>query len=134
MPRRVLDTNILINHWGDQRRGLANARVTVQQARTWAKTLVGLQQTNLILTPIYIEYVAGKGTAHEVRLARAYLDQFNLADDGRITAQDWEEAKRIVQRVLPDRSPRQLGDCLIRAICNRLHLDILTADKRFPTY
>ena len=133
MPRRVLDTNILINFWGDKRRAAPRGRaVTVEDARQWAKELIKLYGTNAILTPIYIEYVSGKGSAREVSLARAYLEEFETLDADRIPPADWREARRIALRVRRDAGRRQLGDCIIRAICNRLNLDVLTADKRFP--
>jgi len=67
-----------------------------------------------------------------MKLARTFLGEFDIVDEGRILPDDWEVAKQIAQRVLRDRSPRQLGDCIIRAICKRLHLDVFTADRRFP--
>jgi predicted nucleic acid-binding protein len=128
----VLDTNILINFWIKKIKGKRLADLTRSDAARLARELIKLHGTNAILTPIYIEYVCGEGHAHAVTLARAYLQAFDLVDEGRILEQDWEEAKRIAHRVLPDNSPRQMGDCLIRAICKRLHLEILTADRRFP--
>jgi predicted nucleic acid-binding protein len=68
-----------------------------------------------------------------MKLARAYLGEFEIVDAGRILPADWKVAKQIAHRILRDRSPRQLGDCIIRAICNRLHLEVLTADRRFPS-
>ena len=133
MPRRVLDTNILSKHWDAcvhrRQRGRA---VTEDDAKRWARELIDLQGTRSILTPIAIEYVCRGATAHDVSLARAYLAEFDVADRGRVLPEDWEAAKRVAQRVLPDRRTRQLGDCLIRAICDRLNLDVFTGDKRFP--
>jgi predicted nucleic acid-binding protein len=132
MPRRVLDTNILINHWGDATRGVQLRDVKRDRAARWGRELAGLQNTNLILTPIYIEFVCGNATAHELQLARAYLGAFEIADGGTIHARDWIEARRIAERVPRDGRRRQLGDCLIRAICDRLNLEVFTAEKRFP--
>jgi predicted nucleic acid-binding protein len=67
-----------------------------------------------------------------VSLARAYLEAFELLDEDRIPPDDWRDARRISLRVSRDGRKRQVGDCIIRAICNRLNLDVLTADKRFP--
>jgi len=130
--RRILDTNILINHWGERSRERRVNDTTIKHATNWARELISLQRTNTILTPVYIEYVCGKGTEYEVKLARAYLSSFTIADGGRILPQDWEQAKLIAARVNRDGSRRQMGDCLIRAICNRLHYEVFTADKRFP--
>jgi predicted nucleic acid-binding protein len=132
MARRVLDTNILINFWNTKVRGKRLRDFKRADAMRWGNELIKLQGTDAILTPIYLEYVCGEGHAHAVTLARAYLQPFDLVDEGRILEQDWDEAKRIAQRVLPDNSPRQMGDCLIRAICKRLHIEIFTADRRFP--
>jgi predicted nucleic acid-binding protein len=128
----VLDTNILINFWIKKIKGKRLSDLTRSDAARWGRELIKLQGTNAILTPIYIEYVCGEGHAHAVSLARAYLQPFDLVDEGRILEQDWDEAKRIAHRVLPDNSPRQMADCLIRAICKRLHLEVFTADRRFP--
>lgn len=132
MPRRVLDTNILINHWGDRRRGAPHAEVRDADARQWGHDLIRLQGTNAILTPIHIEYLAGQRSARAVDLARTFLAAFEVVDHGRIIEQDWQNAARIAQRVPPDGSRRQMADCLIRAVCDRLHLDVFTADNRFP--
>jgi predicted nucleic acid-binding protein len=38
----------------------------------------------------------------------------------------------LVRRVPPDGSRRQMGDCLIRAIADRLNAEVLTRDAGFP--
>jgi hypothetical protein len=65
-------------------------------------------------------------------LARLYLAEFQVLDGGRISEQDWINAQRLAQRVPPDGSRRQMADYLIRAICDRLHHDVFTANNRFP--
>ena len=132
MALRVLDTNILINFWGDCRRKYQPAQITEELARAWGRELVTLQGTRAILTPIYIEYVAGKCSELEVIWARAYLSVLHLIDDGNVTDADWRNAKRIAARVPARQGRRQLGDCLIRAISERLHHEVTTMDKRFP--
>jgi hypothetical protein len=94
--------------------------------------LIAIHATNSLLTPIYIEYVCGQGSAHEVELARAFLSGFKIADKGQILKADWEHARRIAERVPRDGLRRQLVDCLIRALCNRLNLECFTFEKRFP--
>ena len=133
MPRRVLDTNILINFWAGKVVRHRTSVLTQRDAASWAKELIELQGTDAILTPIYIEFVCGQGDENWMKLARAYLDEFEIVDGGRILPDDWKVAKQIAQRILRDHSPRQLGDCIIRAICKRLNLDVLTADRRFPS-
>lgn len=132
MPRRVLDTNILINHWGDATRGLRVRHLRREHAVRFGRHLANLRDADSILTPIYLEYVCGRGSAHEVALARSYLSVFKIADGANVLPADWVEARRIAERVPHDGLRRQLGDCLIRALCNRLHLELLTAEKRFP--
>ena len=132
MPRRALDTNILVSHWIKVTRGIHPAALTTEQAARWGRELAKLLDTDLTLTPVCLEFICGQRSSHEVQLARAYLGTFRVADKGTILDQDWVEARRIAERVPRDGLRRQLGDCLIRAICNRLKLDVLTAEKRFP--
>jgi len=132
MPRRVLDTNILIGHWIKKSRGAPMRSFTTSNALRWGRELRESLDTNITLTPICLEFMCGQRSAHEIRLAKAYLSLLTVADGGMILKEDWIEAQRIAERVPRDGLRRQLGDCLIRAICNRLHLDVLTAEKRFP--
>jgi predicted nucleic acid-binding protein len=132
MPRRVLDTNILISHWARggvrRRRGQATEAV----AKQWGRDLSRTFDSDAIVTPVEVEYLCGQRTGDELRLARAYLSAFDVIDGGQVLPEDWSAAKRIASRVPRDGRPRQLGDCLIRAICDRLHVDVLTAERRFP--
>lgn len=98
----------------------------------WARGLIALEATNAILTPVYIEMVAGVTSSQELRLTRAFLKPFNIADEGKILAQDWDRAREIAQRVPFDKRKRQLGDCLISAIAKRLKSEVVTREKRFP--
>lgn len=46
--------------------------------------------------------------------------------------EDWKKARQIAERVPRNGKPRQLGDCLIRAIAARLkYYDMQTADDSF---
>ena len=132
MPRRVLDTNILINHWGDKLRSQRREELSETMAQQWARELIALTGAAAILTPVYLEYICGQTSATRVRLARAYLSVFEVADQGRILDDDWRRARQIAERVPRTGHRRQLGDCLIRAICDRLNLDLFTVDQRFP--
>ncbi len=132
MARRVLDTSILINHWRRTFKGIASNQISERQAIQCARRLIGERSTGAILSPIYIEYLCGPQNEREVRNARAYLDEFEIIDEGRILPQDWIESRRLAGRILRAGGPRQMGDCLIRAICTRLRLDVSTADSRFP--
>jgi predicted nucleic acid-binding protein len=132
VAKRVLDTNVLINHWIRSLGGRRLSDVRRAQAVAWANRLRELQGSAVILTPIYVEYICGQRNRHELDLARAYLGRFEIADRGNILRQDWDYARRLAERVPRDGLPRQLGDCLIRALCERLHLEYVTFEIRFP--
>jgi predicted nucleic acid-binding protein len=71
------------------------------------------------------------GTNQEtLQLTQAFLSEFRVIDAGTIPRSDWESATRRAKRIPRDGKPRQLGDCLIRAIAERLHYDLETFDKR----
>jgi len=94
--------------------------------------LVEAHNSNAVLTPVYIEFIAGVRSNAELRLAEVYLKQFDVIDKRSILKQDWEEAERLVRRVPRNGKPRHLVDCLIRAIANRLNKDVFTLDQTFP--
>ena len=62
---------------------------------------------------------------------KKYLEAEKLVDRQNIPPADCQEAQRLSQRVRRDGKRRQLGDCLIRAIANRLNFDVLTNDEGF---
>jgi predicted nucleic acid-binding protein len=130
MAKRVLDTNVLIAHWRGKLVGRAG--VTPKRVREWAEQVIQLHQTDAIVTPVYIEMIAGVQSQRELQLTRIFLQCFACVDERRILAQDWEEAIRLAQRVPPDGKPRQLGDCLIQAIAKRLRYEVVTKDLSFP--
>jgi predicted nucleic acid-binding protein len=131
MAKFVLDTSVLL-HWWNERRSRHRGPVTVDHAQAWGRALAAAEKTTAIVTPVLIEVVGGTTRAAELRLMRAFLEPFVCVDGQRITAHDWEEARRLAQRVPRDRRPRQLGDCLIRAIANRLHYEVRSGDTAFP--
>jgi predicted nucleic acid-binding protein len=100
--------------------------------RAWAGKLIDLHGSCRIPTPVYIEMVAGVTNADELKITQAYLDPFEIVDEGNLPKEDWKEAKFMAQRVSPKGGKRQLGDCLVRAIAKRLHCEVLTLDWRFP--
>ena len=133
MRKRILDSNKLINHWHAEWIKAKNRRsqLTKDDVRQWAQNLIASVQNDAILTPIYIEFIAGTRSSNELELACTFLGEFNCIDNGEITSQDWREAERYAMRVPKDGHPRELVDCLIKAIAKRLRMDIDTADKRF---
>lgn len=131
MKKQVLDTSILIAHWHTCRTA-ARGMITPAVVRWWAESLIRLRETDAIVTPVYVEMLAGVTSAEECRLTRAFLEKFHRIDGGRIPEEDWAEAIRLAQRVPRNAKPRQLGDCLIRAIADRLNYAVFTLDSSFP--
>ena len=58
MARKLLDTSVLIRYWS-KCRPEALQRVTVQDASNSGKSLTRLVNTDAIVTPVYLEFVAG---------------------------------------------------------------------------
>jgi predicted nucleic acid-binding protein len=131
MKKRILDTNILIGLW-QQRRSNSQAPVTTAKVKSWAKELINLYDTNAIVTPVYLEMLAGVSSKRELGLTRAFLDEFTCIDEGQIPKEDWDNAIRLAARIPRDGRPRQLGDCLIRALADRLRCEVITRDVGFP--
>src|SRR5262245_37234878 len=102
--RRVLDTSILINHWR-RRQARSFASITVADVQRWARELVELYRTDAIVTPVYLEFIAGVASRHEYRLARAYLAVFRCIDQGTILPSDWVTALQLAARVPRDGKP-----------------------------
>ncbi|MGB7160694.1 MAG: PIN domain-containing protein [Tepidisphaeraceae bacterium] len=127
--RRVLDTNVLIRGWHrSASRPLANA--SAEDARSWARKIIDLYRSDAIVTPVDIEFRAAARSQHELVLARSFLAVFRIVDDGRVTIDDWSYARRLAEHARP--KPRQLGDCLVRALSNRAGYDVETLDGTFP--
>ena len=131
MSARILDTSVLLRHW-KHRSGASLAGRTPDDAQHRAREAMDLYRSNVIVTAVYVEFIAGVRSSDELRLAERYLAQFKLLDDGESTKEDWEAAKRIAWRVPRSGKPRHLGDCLIRATAKRLRRDVYTLDKDFP--
>jgi hypothetical protein len=133
MPRRlVLNTSVLIRCWNAHPGRTPLSQLTERQTRGWARDLAKTYDTHSILTPIEGEMLAGTQSAEELRLTTALIGEFKSIDEGRILHQDWAEALRLAKRVPRNRAPRQLVDCLIRAIANRLGYDAESHDAWFP--
>ena len=131
MSRFFLDTSVLISN-GHRLSGGKLANSTEVDARAWARRVADHYKTSKVSTPVVIEFLAGTRNGRELSLARAYLDQFDIIDNGEILREDWDRARRIAERIPWDGKPRQLGDCLIRAIAQRFSCDVITSDDRFP--
>jgi predicted nucleic acid-binding protein len=131
--QRVLDTSFLIHHWLNSRGGKRLEACSEDDAKSWARDLIRIELTDALVTPVYIEMICGVSSSHELRLTRSFLQCFRIIDGGNILSEDWKEALRLAQRVPRDGKPRQLGDCLVRAISNRLNHDVRSLDKSFPS-
>ena len=79
-----------------------------------------------------MEFIAGARDAAELERMRAFLAEFVVIDHGRILPQDWKRALALAERIPSDGRPRSALDCLIRAIADRLHYDVDTADSGMP--
>jgi predicted nucleic acid-binding protein len=135
----ILDTSVLIAWWREKRpRDVVHAR---QRAR---ELIEKYTPPGCVVTPIRLEVLCGTRDPSEQQISEAYLKEFRCADEGKILAEDWIEAERIAKRVLfkstarkrkspPEPAPRDLGDCLIRAIANRLRMGVHSLDATFPS-
>jgi predicted nucleic acid-binding protein len=131
MAKRILDTSFLITHW-KRRGGQSPKDKTASDAKAWALELITIHNTNAIVTPVYLEVLVGVTNSNEMNLTRTYLSEFKIIDDGKITPKDWEKACQIAGRIPQSGKRRQLGDCLIAAISDRLKYEVLTMDGGFP--
>ena len=93
-----------------------------------ARQLVDETGASAIFAPVAIEFLCGATSAREIELYRAFLGEFKVIDEGRITPEDWENCRRYASRVPRDGKMRQFSDCLIDAIARRLGCEILTSD------
>lgn len=123
---RILDTNVLINHFGrfDKRK-----KRTPREFKMHGEELIEFQGSNLIVSPVLVEFLAG-ANREDLELRKAYLEPFEVLDKGNIPSADWDEAKRLAQWIRLGRE-RKLGDCLIEAIANRHNGDVISNDRDF---
>src|SRR5438874_6386477 len=117
MRRVVLDSALLIAHWNRCRQGPLD-QYSEADVAGWARKLITIERSSAVVTPVVLELVCGATSKHGLRLTRAYLREFKVIDKGTILDEDWEEAQRLAGRVPRSGKPRDLGDCLIRAIAN----------------
>jgi|SRR5208337_3058368 len=130
--RRVLDTSILISHWHRCRKARPFAQINETEAESWALRLIEIERSDAIVTPVLIEFLCGTRDKREMILARAFLKPFKAIDDRRTLERDWQEALRLAERVPANRRRRDLGDCLISAIAQRLNHEVRSLDTGMP--
>jgi predicted nucleic acid-binding protein len=126
MSIRILDTEMLISHYTRMTKSKS-----LDAVKAHARQLIKLQETNWILSPIRIEFLCGARDSNEFKLYSAYLEPFEVLDKQNIPSQDWSEAERRAQWVKESGRRRKLGDCLIQAIAQRLHAEVVTRDQDF---
>jgi predicted nucleic acid-binding protein len=88
-------------------------------------------QCRAIVTPVAIEFLCGARDQQEAAVFGAFLGHFNRIDEGVVLEEDWKAAENKARRVPRSGAARDLGDCLIRAIADRLKCDVLTIDRNF---
>ncbi len=77
MSRQILDTSVLISFWKLR----AKKRKTVPNlvdAEKWAKELIALRRTDLIVTPVFLEFVAGAKNREELELYKAFSNAIQI--------------------------------------------------------
>lgn len=126
MPKRVLDTNILIAHF--HRLGPLDGKGP-DEAEGWARGLIRDKETSAIVSPVVVEFLCGVLDERERELREGYLKAFEVIDEGKTLPQDWREARRLAKHPGFRPRSRDLGDCLILAICDRLKHEVVTDDK-----
>jgi hypothetical protein len=122
---------VLIRWWHQCRRGRPHANIQPDEVARWGKALAEFYKTDAIATPVFIEMIAGTMDGRELSLTRTYLDCFHCVDERQVPPADWKKAIRLASRVPRKARPRDLGDCLIRAIADRLNYDVITHDTGF---
>ena len=143
MPKRVLDTNILIDHL---RRRRPHEGKGPSDAAGWARELIENKGTDAIVSPVVIEILVGVRDAHDLAITEAFLGIFRVIDEGKVLPADRTEAARIAKRVVeydrdvprrrrkrgreprPMTGARDFGDCLITAIARRLNHEVDSGD------
>lgn len=131
MPARVLDTNYLIRIWHGRFPGRARVDSEVSAVRVARDWLRDFPQ-DVIVTPVRLEFQGGSRDRDELRRCDLFLAEFHVLDEGRIVPADWQQAERLARRVPRDGRSRGAIDCLVRAICIRLHADMATDDTGVP--
>ena len=134
MACRVLDTNRLLAIWhGKAPLAGKTVRVTsVKTAEDAVRRWLRENPDDVIVTPVRLEFLGGVRDKDELTWADAFLDGFELLDGGDVIPQDWTEAERLARRVRHGGRARGAMDCVIVAICRRLHADIDSDDTGLP--
>jgi hypothetical protein len=128
MARRVIDHNVVLGLWhgrGPNRKPVRSEETARQAVREWLRQ----HPEDGLVTPVRLEFLAGTKDREEQRLGDLFLDGFPLFDGGRVLVEDWIAAERFARRIRGTGRARGVVDCLILALCERLHADLYTLDK-----
>ena len=132
MNRTVLDSRQLIAFWRRRQTDAGGGAPDAATAAGWASDLERATGTASILSVTYLEFVGGAGSGAELRAYRAFLGGLEIVDGWEVRPSDFEQARRLAERVPRDRRPRGAMDCLIRALASRLGYAVRTGDRGFP--
>lgn len=130
MSRRVLDTSVLISFW--RAKTGKTPRPSLEDALEWAKELIDLRNSNTIVTPVLVEFLCGARTNTERELFRAFLAPFQILDNREVAPDDWDCTQKYAERIPRDGKPRELGDCLIKALAEKYRRSVDSLETRFP--
>ena len=121
MKRKMaFDASHLIHHWRRRRKNRDIDQISRRVIEGWATELVALHLTDLICTPVRVEFLCNTGGAGELERVRRFLAKFRTIDGGETTRDDWFLAERFAPKRKGDvKAVRQLGDCIIAAIFRR---------------
>ena len=129
MGQRILDTNVLISFWWKCWNERSRDERTAKGVRNWARDLIKARNSNSVVSPVVVEFIAGSKNNKDLLLLRAFIEEFDIVDAGVIPREDWQAAKLRAERIPRNGKRRDLGDCLILAIADRLHMDVDSLDE-----
>jgi hypothetical protein len=72
-----------------------------RKPRDLAQKLIGLYDSNAIVTPVASEFLAGASKGLQLRQYREFLAHFDCVDRQNILKEDWREASNLAQRIPP---------------------------------
>lgn len=124
---RVIDHNVVLAIWHGRVPDGRKVR-TEETARLAADEWLHKHPGDGLVTPVRLEFLGGTDDREEQRLGDLFLDRFPLYDGGRVLPEDWAVAERYARRIRGTGTKRDVIDCLVLALCDRLNADIYTLD------
>lgn len=134
MAAQVLDTNKLLAFWRGSlpRPGGFGGVHSTREAVEAARRVLDVYPDAALVTPVRLEFLGGTRDEDELAWADAFLGEFELVDAGNVIPADWVDAERLARRVRRGGRSRGALDCVILALCNRLHADLHSDDTGLP--